>query len=92
MTPQTLLYLTGGLAYGGVRSTRPPAPGAATFASYSDWRTGWTLGGGLEHAFTPNMTARIEYRYTDLGTATSPAWPRTRSTAATLPTAPSAPA
>ena len=68
MTPQTLLYLTGGLAYGGVSIDKAAGAGAATFASYSDWRTGWTLGGGLEHAFSPGMTARIEYRYTDLGT------------------------
>lgn len=55
----TLFYVTGGLAYGGIDIVN------------SDWRTGWTLGGGVEHAFTPNITARLEYRYTDLGNASS---------------------
>lgn len=60
---RTLFYLTGGLAYGDVATT---GPGLST----SDWRTGWTLGGGIEHAFASNWTARLEYRYTDLGSET----------------------
>ena len=30
-------------------------------------RPGWTAGGGVEFAFTPNLTAKIEYLYVDLG-------------------------
>jgi outer membrane immunogenic protein len=59
----TLFYATGGLAYGDVAITTP-------LIAASEWRTGWTLGGGIEHAFTPNLTARVEYRYTDLGSVT----------------------
>jgi outer membrane immunogenic protein len=33
----------------------------------SDTRTGWTAGGGVEFALTPNILARAEYRYTDFG-------------------------
>ena len=63
----TMYYATGGLAYGGVSIDKSAGRGLEPFASYSDMRTGWTLGAGVEHAFTPNITARIEYRYTDLG-------------------------
>ena len=56
----TLFYVTGGLAYGDVSVATP-------FIAASEWRTGWTAGAGIEHAFRPNITARLEYRYTDLG-------------------------
>lgn len=29
---------------------------------------GWSLGGGVERAITDHVTARVEYRYSDLGT------------------------
>lgn len=31
---------------------------------------GWTIGGGVEAAITDNVTARVEYRYSDFGTDT----------------------
>ena len=36
-------------------------------ASVSLTRTGWTAGAGLEYAFAPNWTARIEYDYLGFG-------------------------
>jgi outer membrane immunogenic protein len=30
-------------------------------------KTGWTAGGGIEHMFARNWTARAEVRYADLG-------------------------
>lgn len=66
-TGSTLLYLTGGLAYGDVSVERTSGILTTPLLGKSDWQTGWTLGGGIEHAFTPNISARIEYRYTDLG-------------------------
>ena len=35
--------------------------------SWSDVRTGWTAGGGIEYLILPNVTLRVEYRYTDFG-------------------------
>ena len=35
--------------------------------SLSRVRPGWTLGGGVEYAFAPAWSARLEYRYSDFG-------------------------
>ena len=64
---RTLFYATAGWAFGNVEVTKATAPGNPPFASYDDVRHGWTVGGGIEQAFTDRVTARIEYRYTDLG-------------------------
>lgn len=57
----TLFYLTGGLAYGGVRVRD-------TFGGDEQHnKVGWTLGGGVEYAFAPRWSAKLEYLYVDLG-------------------------
>jgi outer membrane immunogenic protein len=84
-TPDVLVYATGGLAYGDVSGSfgyaAQIAYGGGQFVatsgsqSWSDWRVGWTAGGGVETALTPGFLqffgpgwkARVEYRYTDLG-------------------------
>jgi outer membrane immunogenic protein len=81
-TPSLLVYGTGGLAYGGVRSTTtetvlavPPAlcAGAVCAGSgggaFSDTRVGWTAGAGAEWMFARNWSAKVEYLYYDLGRA-----------------------
>jgi outer membrane immunogenic protein len=57
---RTLVYGTAGWAFGDVKIDR----GAY---NYSDVRNGWTAGVGIEHMLTNNLSARIEYRYTDFG-------------------------
>ena len=79
VTPRSdlMLYSTGGLAYGGVRSSTQIAfdntggaiPGA-TSGSLSSTRFGWTAGGGGEWMFSPKWTAKLEYLYYDLGSVT----------------------
>jgi outer membrane immunogenic protein len=72
VTPDLLLYATGGLAYGHVdasanahftNSTNPlDFPG-----SVSKTRAGWAAGAGTEWMFARNWSAKLEYLYVDLG-------------------------
>ena len=62
-SPGLLVYGTGGIAWGQVKATTAGTTETAT-------RTGWTAGGGLEARVTTSATARVEYRYTNLGTST----------------------
>ena len=38
--------------------------------SGNNTQTGWTLGAGVEYAFTPSLSAKAEYLYVDLGSST----------------------
>jgi outer membrane immunogenic protein len=60
-----LVYATGGIAWGNIST--PP------LAALDGTRTGWTAGAGVQYAFRPNWSARLEYRYTDLGRVSAPA-------------------
>jgi outer membrane immunogenic protein len=57
-----LVYGTGGAAFGNLQAGYVPT---GTFASST--QIGWTAGAGVEFAFTPNLTAKVEYLYVDLG-------------------------
>ncbi|WP_395664412.1 outer membrane protein [Methylocella sp.] len=65
---KALLYVTGGAAFAGVDTTYQSWSG---YTSQTSTRAGWTVGGGLEYAITPNWSARAEYRYADLGSFTN---------------------
>lgn len=69
---RTLLYATGGFAYGEVEngvSLFGPNPAAALqfVGSNRTTKTGYTVGGGIEHAWSGNWTVKAEYLYYDLG-------------------------
>jgi outer membrane immunogenic protein len=66
---QAFIYGTGGVAFGDVSHTYTNLlTGVAE--TTSSVRTGWTAGAGIEVAIAPNMTARVDYRYTDYGMST----------------------
>jgi outer membrane immunogenic protein len=72
-TPPLLIYATGGLAYGQVK-TNVSFAGAGTgvfgasAVAKTDTRAGWTVGGGAEWMFAPQWSIKAEYLYYDLGT------------------------
>lgn len=72
-SPRVLLYATGGLAYGSLKTsgtlsgfTPNNAPVFVT-GSATDTRLGWTVGAGVEGKITQNWSAKLEYLYMDLG-------------------------
>nr|WP_047576401.1 outer membrane protein [Methylobacterium sp. ZNC0032] len=72
-----LVYATGGLAYGDASNSATffsgTVPGQIDYVgSKSDTRFGWTIGGGLEYAFTNNLSVKAEYLYYDLGKQSIP--------------------
>ncbi|TJW36001.1 MAG: porin family protein [Mesorhizobium sp.] len=64
---RVLLYGTGGYAFMRGSAYAVEGFGGATAESNSATFHGWTIGTGAEYAFTDNLTARVEYRYTDFG-------------------------
>ena len=63
---RVLFYGTGGAAFGNVQG----GPIGGPFNSGT--QVGWTAGGGVEAAFAPNWTAKIEYLYVNLGSFACP--------------------
>lgn len=59
-----LVYGTGGAAFAEFRDSYASPVGAF---SASHTRIGYTVGGGVEYAITPNWSLRAEYRYSDYG-------------------------
>jgi outer membrane immunogenic protein len=77
-----LIYGTGGLAYGEVDTSTsvtattafagaPPLAVATASANARNVQVGWTVGGGLEYAFAPRWSVKVEYLYVDLGSFTN---------------------
>jgi outer membrane immunogenic protein len=62
-----LPYVTGGFAYGNVKTTLAPGVTINGLNSDDNTHTGWTVGAGVEYAFTNNLVGGVEYLYVDLG-------------------------
>ena len=56
-----LAYATGGLVWAGDRFLNSPAVGSDE--KILNTRLGWAAGGGVEYAFAPHWSARLEYLY-----------------------------
>jgi outer membrane immunogenic protein len=63
MTPDTLLYATGGAAYAREKLSFRGGLAGDTKADH----LGWTAGGGVEWKFAPEWSVKAEYLYADLG-------------------------
>jgi outer membrane immunogenic protein len=71
---RTLIYGTGGIALTHVSFDReiflnqdgcPVGTTACHAGSASEFMTGWTAGGGVEHALLNNLTLKVEYLYAE---------------------------
>ena len=60
-----MVYATGGVAFGGVKSQH--VFDADTINSANKTRVGWVVGGGVEHMWTRNWTIAMEGLFVDLG-------------------------
>jgi outer membrane immunogenic protein len=63
---RTLFYVTGGVAlaemeFGGLIG--PANQANRENVSDAEWVYGWTIGGGIEHAFSDSLSAGLEYLY-----------------------------
>ena len=66
-----LLYATGGAAWSNINYSwlyQNLTIGVTETVSWTNHSTGWTVGGGLEWAWTRNWSVRGEYLYIDFGT------------------------
>ncbi|MGL4397530.1 MAG: outer membrane protein, partial [Hyphomicrobium sp.] len=62
----TLFYATGGAAFMAVDEVSiGNTPGET--AENRDTRSGWVIGGGIEHAFAQNVSLKLEYLHMDFG-------------------------
>ena len=64
---RALLFVTAGYAGGSLKRT---VDTPLVSLSSTDWHNGYAFGGGIEYAFTNNVSAKAEYLYTNLGSKT----------------------
>jgi outer membrane immunogenic protein len=77
---RSLFFVTGGFAYSGSQNNQsityfngggagafPCAVGCTFSTTTNDSNIGWAAGGGIEYAFTDNISAKVEYLHVELG-------------------------
>ncbi|CAN5911533.1 outer membrane beta-barrel protein [soil metagenome] len=70
-SPSTLLYLAGGYTGQMIHSSAfASGPGGTANASTNSTVNGWTVGPGFESMLTSNLSAKLEYRYSQFGSQT----------------------
>jgi outer membrane immunogenic protein len=62
-----LPYMTGGLAVGSLHGHEGDTLANGAVGNATTTVTGWTVGGGIEAAFAPNWSAKVEYLHVDFG-------------------------
>jgi outer membrane immunogenic protein len=62
----TMAYMTAGVAFAGVKNSTVGDEGNS-YGSTSKTRTGWAVGGGVEHMLSRNWTIGLEGLFVDLG-------------------------
>jgi outer membrane immunogenic protein len=67
LEPRLIVYATGGAAFASIKE-HDVIGATGAFTDNSATRTGWTLGAGLEYAFTDRWIGRFDYRYANFGT------------------------
>lgn len=64
---RTLPFITAGVAAAKYEATVISGTPSGDILIHDETHTGWTVGAGIEHAFTDRWIARAEYRYSDFG-------------------------
>ena len=71
----TLVYITGGLALGDLKSSASQTVLTESFLTFNDTlntvRAGWVAGAGVEHKFNQNWSVFSEFLYYDFGRASA---------------------
>ncbi|MDX8448072.1 outer membrane protein [Mesorhizobium captivum] len=64
---RTLPYITAGVAAAKYEMSVITTGPGGSIPIHDETHLGWTVGAGVEHAFTDRWIARVEYRYSDFG-------------------------
>ncbi|WP_192361045.1 outer membrane protein [Mesorhizobium mediterraneum] len=64
---RTLPYVTAGVAAAKYEATLITGTPQGNILIHDETHIGWTVGAGVEHAFTDKWLARVEYRFSDFG-------------------------